>query len=46
MDMLEVLNNINLIIMENDYWDINEKNFVDDILLKNSFNNDYIKIKA
>ena len=32
--------------MENDYWDINKKNFVDDILLQNCFNNDYIKIKA
>jgi FkbM family methyltransferase len=43
MDMPEVLNNINLIIMENDYWDINKKNFVDNILLQNGFKVDYRK---
>jgi hypothetical protein len=29
MDMPEILNNINLIIMENDYWDISKKNYID-----------------
>jgi FkbM family methyltransferase len=43
MDMPEILNNINLIIMENDYHDINKKNYVDEILKKNSFNLDYVK---
>lgn len=37
MDIPEILNNINLIIMENDYWDISQKNYVDEILLKNNF---------
>jgi FkbM family methyltransferase len=41
MDMPEILNNIKLIIMENDYWDIKKKNFVDDILKKNGFYVDY-----
>ena len=43
MDMPEILNNINLIIMENDYWDINKKIFVDDVLKKNGFYVDYKK---
>jgi hypothetical protein len=43
MDMPEILNNINLIIMENDYWDINKKNFVDDVMKKNGFYVDYKK---
>lgn len=37
MDMPEILNNINLIIMENDYHDISKKNYIDEILLKNNF---------
>jgi hypothetical protein len=37
MDMPEILKPVNLIIMENDYWDINKKKFVDDILKKNGF---------
>ena len=37
MDTPEILNNINLIIMENDYWDISKKNYIDDILIKNNF---------
>jgi FkbM family methyltransferase len=41
MDMPEILNNINLIIMENDYWDISKKNYIDEILIKNNFNVDY-----
>jgi FkbM family methyltransferase len=41
MDMPEILNNINLIIMENDYWDINKKIYIDYILIKNNFYVDY-----
>ena len=43
MDMPEILNNINLIIMENDYWDISKKNYIDNILVKNNFFIDYIE---
>jgi len=41
MDMPEILNNIKLIIMENDYTDISHKNFVDSVLIKNGFQVDY-----
>jgi FkbM family methyltransferase len=41
MDMPEILNNINLIIMENDYLDISKKNYIDEILIKNKFYTDY-----
>ena len=41
IDMPEILNNINLIIMENDYWDISKKNCIDEILIKNKFIVDY-----
>ena len=41
IDMPELLDNINLIIMENDYYDINEKEYVDSILTKYNFYNDY-----
>ena len=37
MDMPEILDNINLIIMENDYHDLNHKNYVDEILKSNNF---------
>ena len=43
MDMPEILNNIKLIIMENDYWDINKKMYIDNILRMNSFYVDYSK---
>ena len=36
-DMPELLDNINLIIMENDYNTIEEKNFVDKILIEHNF---------
>ena len=42
MDMPEILDNINLIIMENDYWDISHKQYIDDILSKN-FYVDYLE---
>jgi FkbM family methyltransferase len=44
MDMPEILNNIKLIIMENDYQDISNKNYVDDVLIKNDFVKDYTEM--
>ena len=41
MDMPEILNTVNLIIMENDYINIDEKKFVDNILINNGFYVDY-----
>jgi len=41
MDMPEIINNINLIIMENDYSDTNHKKYVDSILLQNNFYVEY-----
>ena len=41
MDMPQILNNINLIIMENDYFDISRKNYVDNILIQNNYVVDY-----
>lgn len=43
MDMPEILNNINLIIMENDYRDITHKNYIDEILKINHFYRDYVE---
>jgi FkbM family methyltransferase len=43
MDMPEILNSVNLIIMENDYKEVYQKNFVDAILIKNNFNVDYVE---
>jgi FkbM family methyltransferase len=41
MDMPEILANINLIIMENDYYDISRKQYVDEVLTQNGFYRDY-----
>jgi len=41
MDMPEILDNINLIIMENDYNDISHKNYIDDVMTKKGFYVDY-----
>jgi FkbM family methyltransferase len=41
MDMPDILKNINLIIMENDYWDISHKNYIDNILKQNNFYVEY-----
>jgi FkbM family methyltransferase len=43
MDMPEILNNIQLIIMENDYNDVSHKIYIDDILIKNNFTRDYVE---
>jgi FkbM family methyltransferase len=37
MDMPEILTNINLIIMENDYEEIHQKEYIDDVLRANNF---------
>ena len=44
MDMPEILNNINLIIMENDYHDIKHKKYIDEILTKHDFYVEYSEI--
>ena len=41
MDMPEILNNIKLVIMENDYFDIAHMEYVHSILKKYNFHNDY-----
>ena len=41
MDMPEILNNINLIIMENDYHNISHKQYIDGVLIKNNFYKHY-----
>ncbi len=43
MDMPEILDNIKLIIMENDYHNISEKIYIDDILKQNHFKRDYVE---
>ena len=42
-DMPEILKNVNLIIMENDYHDISHKRYVDTVLEANNFKTDYIE---
>jgi FkbM family methyltransferase len=41
LDMPEILTNIKLIIMENDYWDIDKKIYINNILFQNGFYVDY-----
>jgi len=43
MDMPEILNNIKLIIMENDYHDISHKQYIDNILKNNNFYVEYVE---
>lgn len=43
MDMPEILNGINLIIMENDYDNLDNKKYVDKILTNNNFYVDYVQ---
>ena len=43
LDMPEILNNINLIIMENDYNDITHKQYIDSVLSANNFTVDYVE---
>ena len=41
VDTPEILDNIKTIIMENDYVDVNHKNYIDNILKQNNFHIDY-----
>jgi hypothetical protein len=41
MDMPEILNNIKLILVENDYLDVNHKKYVDKVLIDNNFTRIY-----
>ena len=43
LDMPNILDNINLIIMENDYYDISKKEYVDKILIQNNFIRNYVE---
>ena len=43
LDMPEILNNINLIIMENDYTNISHKEYVDEVLRGKNFYRDYVE---
>lgn len=43
MDMPEILDNIKLVIMENDYNDYSHKKYIDEVLLKNKFKRVYSK---
>ena len=43
LDMPEILNNINLIIMENDYTNISHKEYVDQVLTGKNFYRDYVE---
>jgi FkbM family methyltransferase len=44
MDMPDILNDITLVIMENDYGDISHKKYIDEILIRNNFNCVYKEI--
>jgi FkbM family methyltransferase len=43
LDMPDILDNIKLIIVENDYHDISHKEYVDTVLQQNNFNRTYVK---
>jgi len=43
LDMPEILNNVNLIIIENDFLSLKEKLYFNEILIKNNFYLDYLE---
>jgi FkbM family methyltransferase len=43
LDMPEIINNIKLILVENDYKDHNHKLYMDQVLIKNNFNRIYVE---
>jgi hypothetical protein len=43
MDMPEILNGINLIIMENDYWELAHKQFIDEMFMQGGFVRTYVE---
>jgi len=42
-DMPEILTNINLIVMENDYINLSHKEYIDGVMLKSCFDREYIE---
>lgn len=44
MDMPEILKTINLIVMENDYFDLSHKEYIDSVMSKSSFNREYVEV--
>lgn len=42
-DMPEILTNINLIVMENDYVNLSHKEYIDGVMLKSGFDREYIE---
>jgi FkbM family methyltransferase len=42
-DMPEILTNINLIVMENDYINLSHKEYIDGVMLKSGFDREYIE---
>ncbi len=43
MDTPEILDNVNLIIMENDYHEIEKKKYIDDVMTSKGFIRDYVE---
>jgi FkbM family methyltransferase len=43
IDMPEILTNVQTIIMENDYWELSKKQYIDEVLEKNNFYRDYVE---
>lgn len=44
MDMPEILKNINLIVMENDYLELSHKEYIDEVMLKNGLDREYVEL--
>jgi len=43
LDFPEILENVNLIIMENDYTNVSDKEYVDKVLIENNFYRNYVE---
>jgi len=43
-DMPEILKTIHLIVMENDYFDLSHKEYIDGVMLKNGFDREYVEV--
>ena len=44
MDIPEILKTINLIVMENDYFDLSHKEYIDSVMSKSGFNREYVEV--
>lgn len=44
MDMPEILKTIHLIVMENDYFDLSHKEYIDSVMSKSGFNREYVEV--